>query len=47
MSSPSALNINIGGVREDDQEYVPADSEHQEYDLAEFEQREHEPDKFE
>jgi len=31
MLFPSALNIDIGGGREDEQEYTQADYEHQEY----------------
>jgi len=39
MPSPSALNIDIGGAREDGQEYTQANYEHQEYYPVEFEQQ--------
>jgi len=39
MPSPSALNIDIGGAREEEQEYTQADYEHQEYYPTEFEQQ--------
>jgi len=39
MPSSSVLNIDIGGAREDEQEYTQADYEHQEYYPVEFEQQ--------
>jgi len=39
MSSPSALNIDIGGAREDEPEYTQAEYEQQEYYPVEFEQQ--------
>jgi len=39
MPSPSALNTDIREAREDEQGYIQADYEHQEYYPVEFEQQ--------
>ena len=39
MLSPSALNVDIGRAREDEQEYSQVDYDHQEYYPTEFEQQ--------
>ncbi|KAG7528280.1 hypothetical protein ISN44_Un202g000010, partial [Arabidopsis suecica] len=53
MPSSSVLNIDIGGAREDEQEYTQADYEHQEYypveseQQVEFEQHSEQPEAWE